>query len=226
MDGSVLQHTDGAYPSAVSSTSLRVARLGLAGLALAAIGTGLWRAMQAGFDPVDYLSFFTTQTTLIAAALLVLTALHPPDERPHWHDWWRGAAAVYLTVTFVVVIALLEGRFGWNDWTDFVTHKLLPVAVVADFLLDPPRNRLTLRDALAFALYGVAWLGYTFLRGALSGWYPYPFLDPTVSSATTVAATAGVIVVTGMALGVLYVHLARHSLARRQLLTRPAEASD
>lgn len=201
----------------MSRLAVRVARLALAVLGVAAVGTGLWRAVQGGFDPVNYLSFFTIQTTAIAAVVLILAALNRPGERPHWLDWWRGAAAVYLTVTFVVVIVLLEQRFGWDDWTDFVTHKLLPIAVVADFLLvDPPRNRLTARDGLWFASYGIAWLAYTFVHGAATGWYPYPFLDPAVRGVTLAAVTSGVIVAAGMTLGVLYVRLAAFSAARRR----------
>ena len=193
----------------VGSPALRVVRLVLAVLALAAVATGLWRAVQGGFDPVNYVSYFTIQTTTIAALVLIAAAIKRPEERPHWLDWWRGAAAVYLTVTFVVVIVLLEQRFGWNDWTDFVTHKLLPLAVVADFLLiDRPRNRLTARDGLWFAAYGVAWLTYTAIHGAVSGWYPYPFLDPNAAGLTLAVVTSGVIVVAAMALGVLYARLA------------------
>jgi hypothetical protein len=200
----------------MSQLAVRGARLALAVLALAAVGTGLWRAVQGGFDPVNYVSFFTIQTTVIAAVVLILAALKGPEERPHWLDWWRGAAAVYLTVTFVVVIVLLEQRFGWDDWTDFVTHKLLPIAVVADFLLlDPPRNRLTARDGLWFASYGIFWLAYTFIHGAATGWYPYPFLDPTVQGVALAAATSAVIVVAGLTLGVLYVRLATYAAARR-----------
>ena len=201
----------------MSLLGVRVARLVLGVLALAAVGTGVWRAVQGGFDLVNYVSFFTIQTTTIAAVVLLAAALKRPQERPHWLDWWRGAAAVYLTVTFVVVIVLLEQRVGWDDWTDFVTHKLLPIAVVADFLLvDPPRNRLTARDGLWFASYGVAWLAYTFIHGAATGWYPYPFLDPAVRGVTLAAVTAAAIVAAGMTLGVLYVRLAAFSAARRR----------
>jgi hypothetical protein len=193
----------------MSEPVVRAARLVLAVLALAAVGTGAWRAIHGGFDPINYFSYFTIQTTTIAAVVLVVAALKRPAERPHWLDWWRGASAVYLTVTFVVVIVLLEQRFGWDDWTDFVTHKLLPIAVVADFLLvDPPRNRLTVRDGLWFTAYGIFWLAYTFVHGATTGWYPYPFLDPGVRGVTLAAITSGVIVAAGMGLGVLYVRLA------------------
>ncbi|HWH24014.1 MAG TPA: Pr6Pr family membrane protein, partial [Candidatus Limnocylindria bacterium] len=53
------------------------------------------------------------------------------------------------------------------------------------------------------------------VRGALTGWYPYSFLDPAASGLLTAVATAAVIVLAGLGLGVLYVRLARYSAARR-----------
>ena len=62
----------------MSRLAIRVARLVLAVLGVAAVGTGVWRAVQGGFDPVNYLSFFTIQTTAIAAVVLILAALRRP----------------------------------------------------------------------------------------------------------------------------------------------------
>ena len=52
----------------------------------------------------------------------------------------RGAAVVYLIVMFVVVIAFLSGEDVQLDlqWVDFVLHKLFPVVVLLDWLIDPP----------------------------------------------------------------------------------------
>jgi hypothetical protein len=44
-------------------------------------------------------------------------------------------------------------------------------------LLDPPRHRLPLRLSAAWLAYPAAWLAYTLVRGADTGWYPYPFVD-------------------------------------------------
>jgi uncharacterized membrane protein len=54
----------------------------------------------------------------------------------------------------------------------------MPVVMAADWLIDPPSEALSFRQAAAWLIYPLAWLGYTMLRGSLVGWYPYPFLNP------------------------------------------------
>ena len=103
----------------------------------------------------------------------------------------RGAAAVYLTVTLVVVLTLLSNVDVQLHlvWVDVVLHKVFPVIVVLDWLVDPPQVRLGPRDALLWIAYPIVWAVLTMLRGALDGWYPYPFLDPANGGYGPVALT-------------------------------------
>jgi hypothetical protein len=49
--------------------------------------------------------------------------------------------------------------------------------------------------ALAF-VWPLAWLVYTFVHGAVTGWYPYPFLDvDTIGFADSVRNSAVVLVI-------------------------------
>ena len=83
-------------------------------------------------------------------------------------------------MTFFVVIFLLSGIDVQLQlvWVDVVLHKIFPIIVVADWILDPPTTRLSVRDGLLWLAFPLAWTGVTLVRGALDGWYPYPFLDP------------------------------------------------
>lgn len=167
-------------------------------------------------EAVNFLSFFTIQSNLIGAAALAATAMYG-DRRPRWVDWLRGAATVYLTITFVVVIALLQGiDVGLQlAWVDFALHKLSPIIVLVDFVLDPPRTRLSVRDALLWLVYPLIWLAYTLVRGAAVGWYPYPFLDPAHSGGYgSVAITSLVILIAGAVLSLAVAWLGNR-LARR-----------
>jgi hypothetical protein len=185
---------------------------------LAAIVAQMKVLAEAGaLDAVNFLSFFTIQSNLIAAVALAAAAIYG-NQRPRWLDWLRGAATVYLTITFVVVIALLQGiDVGLQlAWVDFALHKLSPVIVVLDFVLDPPRTRLSTRDALLWLAYPLVWLVYTLVRGAAVGWYPYPFLDPAHSGGYgSVAATSLIILVAGAALSLAVAWLGNRLAARR-----------
>ena len=178
----------------------RVLRLGFSALVLVAVVVQLATVADTGrLNLVNFFSYFTIQSNLIGVAVLVATALARPGQRSARLDWWRGAAAVYLTVTFVVVILLLsEVDVGLQlVWVDVVLHKIFPVVVVADFVLDPPLRRLAVRDGLRWLIYPLIWLGYTIVRGAIVAWYPYPFLDPAHGGYGAVAVTSAAILAAG-----------------------------
>ena len=101
---------------------------------------------------------------------------------------------VYLVVTMVIYNVLLATGDPMT-WTNAVVHVLFPIYLVIDWIVDPPRSRIGRRRALLWLAYPTAYLAYTFIRGALVGWYPYPFFDLNANSvATVVAYTAGLYV--------------------------------
>ena len=86
-----------------------------------------------------------------------------------------------MAITGVVFALLLSGLQEELQttipWVDFVVHKLMPVVLVADWLVDPPRHRLPRWTVLAWLSYPLAWVTYTLVRGEAVDWYPYPFVD-------------------------------------------------
>jgi hypothetical protein len=189
--------------------ALRLVRAGTAVIAIAAIVAQAKTLADAGsLNLVNFLSYFTIQSNVIGIVALGGAALLG-SARPAWLDWLRGAATVYLAITFVVVILLLGNvDVGLQlPWVDFVLHKLTPVVMVADWLLDPPARRVTTRTALSWLIYPLIWLAYTLVRGPIAGWYPYPFLDPAHGGYGQVAITSAMILVAGtlVCLGVAWV---------------------
>lgn len=132
------------------------------------------------FNPTRFFAFFTILSNLFGAALFLVLALNWRSARSGTADFLRGASVVYLTVTFIVVIWLLSGADLQVaiPWVDFVLHKLFPVVVVLDWIVDPPVTRLTYRLGLRWLAYPIVWVAFTLGRGAFEGWYPYPFLNP------------------------------------------------
>lgn len=127
----------------------------------------------------------------------------------------RAGAAVYLTITFFVVIFLLSNvdvQLGLV-WVDVVLHKIFPVIVVADWLLDPPQHRLSAHDIVTVLAFPAIWAVLTMIRGALDGWYPYPFLDPANGGYGQVLVVSGVILVAFIALTWLILELGNRRAA-------------
>ena len=160
---------------------LNVARLALATLAIVAMTYQFAATADSDFQKANFFSFFTIQANLLAVTALFALVLVPRGRRSKMFDAARGAVVLYMAITGIVFALLLSGLQEELQttipWVDFVVHKLMPVALVADWLLDPPRHRLPRATVAAWLAFPLAWIGYTLVRGASVDWYPYPFVD-------------------------------------------------
>ena len=189
---------------------LTLVRVASVVLVVAAIVTQAIVLANAGaFDPTRYFAFFTILSNLIGVAAFAWLIARGDRPRSRGLELLRGAAVVYLTVTFFVVIFLLSGVDVQLKlvWVDVVLHKVFPVIVVADWILDPPTIRLSLRDGALWLAFPLAWTAVTLVRGAADGWYPYPFLDPANGgygqvAVTVVAITLGFLVISAITVAV------------------------
>ena len=199
---------------------LALARTALAVLTIAAMGYQAWESASRGvLVPLNFVSYFTIQSNAIGAVVfLVGAARWRQPARPQW-DLVRGASALNLTVTWVVFALLLSNTDVdvANSWVNTVVHTIFPLAVILDWLIDPPTHPVTWRGALTWLVYPIAWLAYTLIRGPIAGWYPYPFLDPANGGYGSVAVyVVGIFVFGFVVIAVL--RLVGNALRERRLV--------
>ncbi len=160
---------------------LRALRACFGLLALAAIIAQLQVVVDLPGAPVArFLSFFSTDSNVIASAVLLLGAARPSERTRR--DTLRGAAVLFILITAIVylVIALsTTPDLGLTiPWVNVVMHMLTPVVLLVDWLLVPPTHRVGRRQLGRWLLFPIAYFFYALVRGFFTGWYPYPFLDP------------------------------------------------
>jgi hypothetical protein len=176
---------------------LNLARLAFATVAIVAMTYQFAESADSDFQKANFFSFFTIQSNIVGVAALFLLVLVPRARRPPLVDGARSAAVLYMAITGVVFAILLSGLQAELQttvpWVDFVVHKLMPVVLVVDWLLDRPRHRLPRWTILAWLAYPAAWLTYTLIRGASVDWYPYPFVDVSRLGYDGVLARAAVL---------------------------------
>jgi hypothetical protein len=160
---------------------LNVVRLAIATIATVAMAYQFATSAESSFQKANFFSFFTIQSNILGVAALFALVLVPRAGRSALFDGARSAAVLYMAITGVVFALLLAGQQEelqtTVSWVDFVVHKLMPVVLVADWLIDPPRHRLPWWTVLAWLSYPFAWFAYTLVRGDIVDWYPYPFVD-------------------------------------------------
>lgn len=169
--------------SAAAGTAwwIRAYRIGFAVLGLVAL---LWIPLRnmdsATFSLINYLSYFTIESNILAVVVLAVGGVLAP-QAPRWQIF-RGAVTLYMLITMVVYAVLLaKVDVMLNDrWINDVLHRVLPLVLLLDWLLVAMPRRLRADPELiawwlAFPLvYGI----YTLIRGPIVDWYPYPFIDP------------------------------------------------
>jgi hypothetical protein len=157
------------------------------------------------FRPLRFFAFFTILSNIFGAVLWLWLAVRWRQPRTRNDDLLRGAATLYLVVTFIVVVVLLQGAelSLSNQVVDFVVHKLFPVLAVIDWIVDPAETDLRMTDIALWLIAPLVWVAFTLIRGALDNWYPYPFLDPDPAGYRSVAyhvivIFAGFLVIAGV----------------------------
>ena len=196
-------------------------RVAFALLTFFAIAWQLKLHIDASADVVNFFSYFTNLSNLLAASMLVVAAL--PVVRGPAIDLLRGIAVVAIALVGLVFGALLrDADLGaLLPWINAELHYLMPCVVVLDWLLDPPRSRLGGRQLLIALAFPTLYLAYVLVRGVATGWYPYPFLDPAkVAGYGGVAAYA-----IGIAIAFVLVGWALFAIANRLRTRRTSRDS-
>lgn len=173
---------------------LNAARLAFASTAIAAMAYQFALSATSDFLKANFFSFFTIQSNILAIVALFALVLVPRERRTPLFDGARTAAVLYIAITGVVFALLLAGLQEdlqtSASWVDFVLHKLVPVVLLVDWLVDRPGHRLPWWTVAAWLAYPVAWFAYTLARGARVDWYPYPFVDVSAHGYDGVLANA------------------------------------
>ena len=128
---------------------------------------------------VRLFSYFTVQSNILVAAVSWLLVLRPARDGRAFRVA-RLDALLCIAVTGVVYHAVLAGEADLTPsgaLANLLLHTVSPVGAVVAWLLVGPRPRFDRRTVWWSVAYPLAWIGYTFVRGAAVHWYPYPFLD-------------------------------------------------
>ncbi|WP_341855926.1 hypothetical protein [Brachybacterium sp. GPGPB12] len=194
---------------------------------LAALLTSTHTAIRDG-SLAQHLSFFTNQSNLAFAVLLLAGTALSRRRRPPWWDDLRGAAAFYLVMTGTIYAPLVAPL----DESAALGHRLdgdrappsRPGRGAAGLAPDPAAPH-----PVGPAGPGMAGVSDRVSRRDLgargvTGWYPYAFLDPTASSWPQVLATTGVVLVAFLLFAAL-VHLAEARARRQEVPAGPPQRS-
>lgn len=159
------------------------------------------------FTPTEYFAYFTIQTAMINIVVMIAGGIMALglERDTRLYTAIRASIFSYAIVTGVVYNLLLrdipnDDGYMAPVWPNEALHVWIPIYIALDWLLTPGRVRIAWTTLWLAVSYPLIWVGVTLLRGGMTGWYPYPFLEPDGPSGvmgvvTYVVGIAGFIVV-------------------------------
>lgn len=141
------------------------------------------------------LSFFTIESNILVAVVCWTLVVDPWRDGRSWRVA-RLAAVACIAVTGLVYVSVLRGLFVLTPAervADTGLHYLTPLLVVVGWLAFGPRPRVDRRSVAVTLAFPVLWLAFTLVRGAATGWYPYPFVDADAEGYAAVALNCGLV---------------------------------
>jgi len=131
---------------------------------------------------IRYFSYFTIQTNILVA--VCFTSLLLAAGRPMGRFFSRQQTLSAITV-YIVIVGLIYNtilRFLWQPEglqkiVDELLHSVIPLAVLVYWFLYVAKDTLRWKNVLWWLLYPFAYIIYVLIRGSVSGFYPYPFIN-------------------------------------------------
>ena len=165
----------------------------------------------------NFFGYFTILTNTLVALVLTAPTVPLTGTARFATPNVRTAAAVYIAIVgivYVVVLRELWNPQGAQALADLILHKLVPILYLGYWLVFEPHGRVRWRAALMWLIYPAIYLTYSLVRGAMTGWYPYPFLDVGTIGYARVLVQSGVLLAVFLVMSTLVIGLDK-AIARR-----------
>ena len=133
---------------------------------------------------IHYFNFFTILCNLLVAVCVTILLLKP-------HTKWGNFFSKNTTLTAITVYIAIVGitynsilRFLWQPQglqfvTDELLHTAMPLLFILFWFLFVPKKGLQYKQFFPWLIFPSIYIIYTAIYGAVTGYYPYPFVDVT-----------------------------------------------
>ena len=129
-------------------------------------------------DLIDYLSLFTILSNILAATIFLYLGIKGRNKYSKSISLLLGASTTYIILTSIGYWLFLRDEPVAIPWINIVLHLVMPIAVIAGWLIHNHSNRLKYTDVLKWLIFPLIYLVYSILRDVFTDWSPYPFLNP------------------------------------------------
>ncbi|MFT3936081.1 MAG: Pr6Pr family membrane protein [Chitinophagaceae bacterium] len=144
---------------------------------------------------IRYFTYFTIQTNLIVAIAFTSLLFSPSSAVGRFFDkqQTRAAITVYILVVGIIyntILRFLWAPTGMQQLVDELLHSVIPLLAFLYWLIFSRKSTLKWTQVFTWLIYPLVYVICVLLRGAHSGFYPYPFINKTLLGLTKVMVNA------------------------------------
>ncbi|WP_158943941.1 Pr6Pr family membrane protein [Granulicella sp. S190] len=132
---------------------------------------------------INTLSYFTILTNLLVAIVSTASALRGEADTLLTRPSTQSAVAVYIFVvglTYSFLLRAIWSPTGLNAFLNSALHDIVPILYILYWFVFVPKGTLRWSQPAGWLIYPVLYVIYCIARGALTGLYPYHFVDVTL----------------------------------------------
>lgn len=172
------------------------------------------RVMPAFATIIKFFSFFTILTNILVALCFTFLLMKPVSRWKRFYVRQNALTAIAVYITVVGLVYNLILRHLWNPQglqrlVDELLHTVIPIFFIIYWLNFVRKDQLKWKDVWPWLIYPFVYLLYTLARGALTGQYPYPFIDVKQHGYASVLTNSVVLFIAFIVLSLAFLAIAK-----------------
>lgn len=163
---------------------------------------------------IRFFSYFTILTNILVALSFSILLFTPHSVWGRFFSKTQTLTAITVYITIVGIVYNTILRFTWNPQglqrvVDELLHLVIPCYFIIYWIFFVVKSDLHWRHIFRWLTYPFVYLVFILFRGALSNYYPYPFLDVNHLSYARVGLNCGGLLIAFLAVSLLFVAISK-----------------
>ncbi len=163
---------------------------------------------------IRFFTYFTIQVNLLVALCFTVLWLTRKSGRSNFFSSpkTQTAIAVYIGIvgiTYNTILRFTWNPQGWQRVVDELLHVVVPAFFILYWFLFASKNGLQWKNIFPWLAYPFAYIIVILLRGSVSGFYPYPFIDVDALGYNRVLINCGGMFAAFLLVSLLFVAVAK-----------------
>ena len=165
---------------------------------------------------IQYFSYFTILSNLLVTIACTILLFKPTSIAGKFFSkpTTLTALTIYITVVglvYNVVLRYLWAPQGLQKLVDELLHSIIPISFITYWYICVSKSLLKWNHVYLWLVFPFIYCIYILVRGAITGLYPYPFINVATLGYNTVFINIAILVAAFLFIGLLFIGISKLS---------------